>query len=114
MQVVVDSLLTQYERQGKGKAVLVLHGWGDNSKGWQAAGAELAKNFDVVIVDLPGFGGTQAPKETWGLDDYAVFAEDFLKKVGIKPFGIVAHSNGGAIAIRGLAHGKLQTDKLVL
>jgi len=114
MQVVVDSLLTQYERQGTGKSLLVLHGWGDNSKGWQETSAELAKSFEVVTVDLPGFGGTQAPKETWGLNDYATFVGSFLKKVRVKPFGIIAHSNGGAIAIRGLAHGAFQTERLVL
>jgi pimeloyl-ACP methyl ester carboxylesterase len=114
MQVVVDSLLTQYERQGTGKSILVLHGWGDSSKGWQDSSAELAKSFDVVTVDLPGFGGTQVPKETWGLNDYAAFVGSFLKKVRVKPFGIIAHSNGGAIAIRGLANGNLQAEKLVL
>lgn len=114
MQIVVDSLLTQFDRRGTGKSLLVLHGWGDNSKGWQEISEELAKNFDIVTVDLPGFGGTQAPKEAWGLSDYATFVASFLKKARIKPFGIIAHSNGGAIAVRGLASGTFQVDKLVL
>jgi len=114
MQVIVDSLLTEYDRQGTGKTVLVLHGWGDSSKGWRDPGAELAKDFDVLTVDLPGFGGTQAPKETWGLNNYAAFVAAFLRKTRVKPFAVIAHSNGGAIAIRGLADGVLQADKLVL
>lgn len=114
MQVVVDNLLTEYSRVGKGKTVLVLHGWADSSKGWRGVQEKLAEKFDVVIPDLPGFGGTEAPKEDWGLDDYAKFVNAFLKKTKIKTYAIIAHSNGGAIAIRGLANKDFITDKLIL
>lgn len=114
MQIVVNSLLTQYERMGKGKAVLILHGWGDSSTGWRRFAEELSKKFDVVAVDLPGFGKTQAPTETWGLDDYAAFVGAFLRKVKLQPYAVIGHSNGGAIAIRGLAKKIFATDRLVL
>jgi pimeloyl-ACP methyl ester carboxylesterase len=114
MQVVVDSLLTQYERVGEGKPVLVLHGWGDSSKGWRAFQQDLAKSYDVVVVDLPGFGGTQTPTSPWGLDEYAAFVGAFLKKISVKPYVIVAHSNGGAIAVRGISQKKLSPERLIL
>lgn len=115
MQVVVDSLLTQYTMQGTGKLVLLLHGWGDSSKGLANLQKTLAKRFRVIAVDLPGFGATEAPKGVWGLDDYAQFVAHFLQKAGEKPPAVLlGHSNGGAIAIRGLAKGWLQADKLVL
>ena len=114
MQVVVNSLLTQYERVGKGNSVLVLHGWGDNSKGWRDAVARLTKRFEVVTVDLPGFGGTQTPEEAWGLGEYAAFVGSFLGKIRVRPYAVIGHSNGGAIAIRGLTNGDFQVEKLVL
>lgn len=115
MQVVVDSLLTHYEVHGKGKLVLLLHGWGDSAAGLGDLQKTLAKQFQVVAVDLPGFGGTEAPHKVWGLDDYARFVAHFLQKVEFKkPHALVAHSNGGAIALRGLAKGELSADKLVL
>lgn len=114
MQAVVDSYLTEYARDGSGKTVLVLHGWGDNSKGWHGTQEKLAEKFDVVIPDLPGFGGTEAPREDWGLDEYAKFVKAFIKKFRLKVYAIVAHSNGGAIAVRGLAKGLFNTEKLVL
>ena len=114
MQVVVDSLLTQYERMGKGKAVLVLHGWGDNSNGWRGVAIELEGSFEVILVDLPGFGGTQAPSSAWGLSDYAAFVGKFLKKIRVEPYVVIGHSNGGSIAIRGLANKSLSAEKLVL
>jgi pimeloyl-ACP methyl ester carboxylesterase len=116
MQVVVDSLLTAYERYGEGKrrALLVLHGWGDNSKGWREFSRGLAEDFDLYVLDLPGFGGTDMPPVAWGLDQYAAFVANFLKKIDVQPYAVIGHSNGGAIAIRGLANGDLSADKLVL
>lgn len=115
MQVVVDSLLTHYETVGKGKLVLLLHGWGDTAAGLSGLQQALAKHYMVMAIDLPGFGGTEAPKTPWGLNEYALFVQSFLKKIASKPvYALVGHSNGGAIAIRGLASGSLAADKLVL
>ena len=81
MQVVVDSLLTQYVRKGSGKTVLILHGWADSSKGLAALTNELAQKYDVIAIDLPGFGATQLPPQAWGLTDYADFVKHFLEKI---------------------------------
>jgi len=115
MHVVVDSLLTSYEVMGKGEVVVLLHGWGDRAAGLRGLQATLSDRRQVIAVDLPGFGGTQAPPEAWGLDEYAAFVGHFLEKIDAKPVqAFVGHSNGGAIAIRGIAQGSLQTDRLVL
>ena len=107
--------MTRYSRAGKGRVLVLLHGWGDSSAGLQDLFAHFSKYFDVISLDLPGFGGTQAPPGAWGLDDYTTFVRAFLKKLGVtKVYAFVAHSNGGALAIRGLADGTLAADKLVL
>lgn len=113
-QVVVDSLLTKYSTSGKGKTILLLHGWGDSSSGSADIQERLSKKYKVIALDLPGFGGTQAPKSDWNLSDYAHFVGNFLEKISEKTYAIVGHSNGGAIAIRGLASGDLKSEKLVL
>ena len=114
MQVIVQDLLTGYSRVGKGKQVLILHGWGDSSVSWKSFANKLAKQYEVILLDLPGFGETQMPGEAWNLTDYANFVHDFLRKIAVKPYGIVGHSNGGAIAIRGVGQGIFQAEKLVL
>ncbi|HUC89484.1 MAG TPA: alpha/beta hydrolase [Patescibacteria group bacterium] len=115
MQVVVDSLLTHYQAEGSGRVMVLLHGWGDSAAGLGGLQKALAKQYKVIALDLPGFGGTEAPHEVWGLDNYAEFVKDFLKKVDSGPVTVLAgHSNGGAIAVRGLAKGTLQADRLVL
>jgi pimeloyl-ACP methyl ester carboxylesterase len=115
MQVVVDSLLTQYDIRGSGKLVVLLHGWGDSAAGLRAMHQALAKDYRVVALDLPGFGTTQAPAHPWGLNEYAHFVEHFLLKIKAGAvWAIIGHSNGGAIAIRGVGQGWLTPERLVL
>lgn len=115
MQIIVNDLLVHYELQGKGKAVLLLHGWGDRAAGLAVVQQALAKQYKVLSLDLPGFGSTQAPAEIWNLDDYATFVQLLLDKLKIKDlYAVIGHSNGGALAIRAIRLKKLQPQKLVL
>lgn len=94
--------------------MVILHGWGDAAASWDGLAKTLAAHWYVVVPDLPGFGASEAPKGVWGLDEYAQFVADLTTKINLHPTAIIGHSNGGAIAIRGLATGKLSADKLVL
>ncbi|HWB39241.1 MAG TPA: alpha/beta hydrolase [Candidatus Saccharimonadales bacterium] len=115
MQVVVDALLTQYSLSGKGKLVVLLHGWGDSSKGLSQLASGLSKSYQVLAVDLPGFGGSQVPAAAWNLDNYAHFVAAVLAKLELdQPYAVIGHSNGGAVAIRGAGLGVLHPQKLVL
>ncbi len=114
MNVIVNDLLVNYSRQGKGSPLLLLHGWGDRLETFDAIARLLEANNTVVRLDLPGFGKSQAPNEAWGLEQYAEHVSNFLQKIDCQPTAIVGHSNGGAIAIYGLANGQLRADKLVL
>ncbi len=115
MQVVVNDLLTNYTKTGSGELIVLLHGWGDNSKTFSDLQTELAKHYCVVSLDLPGFGSTQMSNHAWQLKDYAEFIKAFLDKIGESEiYGLLGHSNGGALAIYGLGQGILQAQKLIL
>ncbi|MCA9332142.1 alpha/beta hydrolase [Candidatus Saccharibacteria bacterium] len=115
MQVVVNALMTSYDKVGSGPAVLLLHGWGDSRKTFDTLINRLSDSFTLISLDLPGFGGSQSPNEPWGLDEYAKFVAEFLQKVECQNLmAVVGHSNGGAIALRGLGSGVFGADKLVL
>ena len=100
--------------QGKGRSVLLLHGWGDNLKGLAGLATTLATDYQVISVDLPGFGASQPSEAVWNLDNYATFIKDFLAKLDLTPYAVVGHSNGGSLAIRAIAIGAIKPHKLVL
>lgn len=115
VNIVVDRLMVHYSLAGKGKLVLLLHGWGDSARGLSDLQAALAKHHRVLAVDLPGFGGTQAPEAAWDLDDYARFLQAMMQKLQLdQPYAVIGHSNGGALAIRAISLGCLRPQKLIL
>ncbi len=115
MKLIVDGLAVNFELIGKGKCVVLLHGWGDNLSTFSALMSSLRQRYTLIALDLPGFGSTQPPKQIWDLDNYADFLADFLLKLGVKrPYAVIGHSNGGALAVRALATGKIKADKLIL
>lgn len=106
--------MTHYERRGSGRVLIMLHGWADTLQTFNLLLAELGESYDIVRLDLPGFGATQAPGEVWNLDAYAQFVASFLQKIDVSDYVLVGHSNGGAVAIRGVGAGVLKPQKLVL
>lgn len=114
MQVVVQGLLTAYDRMGAGKQVLIIPGWADTSASWQAVAHRLANTYEVIIMNPPGFGGSEAPHEAWGVTEYANFTKDFVTKLGLDLFALVGHSNGGAISMQVVGDGLLYPDRLAL
>lgn len=119
MQVILENRVVSYETHGKQShpVALLLHGWGDSKDTFSKLQLDLAKKYYVVSVDLPGFGGSDNPQETYSLEKYAQFLQRFLEKLNIdqkRLHLIVGHSNGGAIAIKALSSGLLQSSYLVL
>lgn len=48
--------VSKFGQAGKGPVLALLHGWGSSSKIWQPCITQLAKEFHVWCVDLPGHG----------------------------------------------------------
>jgi pimeloyl-[acyl-carrier protein] methyl ester esterase len=45
-----------YEMRGRGRDLVLLHGWGLNLGVWDELGRMLARRFRVIAIDLPGHG----------------------------------------------------------
>lgn len=92
----------------------MLHGWGGSLHGFDLLVPNLATVHRVIRLDLPGFGGTETPSETWNLDNYIDFVKSFIQKLDLKVEVLVGHSFGGRIAIKGLTTKNLTADQLIL
>lgn len=100
-EVLIKDLKVNYKVIGEGKPFLILHGWSSNSDKWQKIGEFLAeKNCKVIIPDLPGFGKSQQPQNSWSLDNYVDWLLLFCEAVPElgDQFYLAGHSFGGAIA----------------
>ena len=58
--------------------------------------AFLKRNFDPIIIDLPGHGDSGGDGEE-EIESYAGHIDDFLKALNLQKLYLVGHSMGGAI-----------------
>ncbi len=110
----VLGLRTRYLLRGSGPPVLVLHGWGASIEAVYPIVTGLAPVASVYALDLPGFGQSEPPPAPWGVAEYQAFVAAFMDELAIERPAIVAHSNGGRIAIRMAATEPERAARLVL
>ena len=107
----IDGLNINYIKYGKGKPIVLLHGWGQNIEMMNILGKEL-DGFEKIIIDFPGFGESDEPKEAWTISDYVEMLHKLLNKLKVKKPIIIGHSFGGRVAIK--YSSKYDVEKLVL
>src|SRR4051794_26647861 len=96
-----------YSVKGKGEPVILIHGWLSSGWiNWDLPGTTdlLAKDFQVIRIDMPGHGRSDRPTkdEAYGpeLVEHVIRLMDHLK---IKKAHIVGYSMGGIITAKLLA-----------
>lgn len=92
--------LLHVEILGKdGPPLLLLHGWGQNLENVKPLGELLSSNFQVHLIDLPGFGQSPMPPETWSAFDYAERLMAYLDEQHISQVDMIGHSFGGKVSL---------------
>jgi len=87
-----------YYTYGKGKPVVLIHGFGEYSRVWHNQVEYLKDKFYLIVPDLPGSGQSEQ------IDDMSMkgMAEIFppiLQKEGIESCSILGHSMGGYVTL---------------
>lgn len=86
-----------YTTKGQGKTVVLLHGWGGSSESLEKLAEELAGNYQVVNIDLPGFGKSDVPQTPLKVEDYVEYLKEFLEQMKLRKVTLVGHSFGGKV-----------------
>lgn len=110
----VEQLVTHYRDVGKGKTIVLLHGWGSSLNSFDEITKSLTRHYRVISLDLPGFGQTDTPPTPWGISEYIHFLQAFLKQRQCRQCILVGHSFGGRLALSFTAKHPDQVQKLIL
>lgn len=115
MEISVQGIKIFYERyDGEGTPVLLLHGWGAGRKAMSGLfGFIKSCGRSVISIDLPFFGDSEMPPESWGVYEYAVAVKEFMRLINIEKAIILGHSFGGRLALI-LAADYRAAEKLIL
>ena len=95
----IKNININYIQYGKGKDVVLLHGWGQNIQMMDPIGQNLSDNFRITILDLPGFGSSDIPDFAYTINDYTEVLHEFLETLAIDNPILIGHSFGGRISI---------------
>ena len=96
-------------------AVVLVHGLGDEASTiWESSIERLKNDYFVVTFDLPGFGQSSKSNELYSPLNYAKFIHYIAQTYVKKPFHLVGHSMGGAIALKYASLYPTDLESLVL
>lgn len=99
MEIAVCGTKVYYELSGEGeKKILLLHGWGCETKLMRPV-AEQLTGAQTLVIDFPGHGQSGRPPEPWGVPEYAACVRELLEKLNFLPCAVIAHSFGARVAI---------------
>jgi len=99
MYALIRGKQIRYDVIGSGAPILLAHGWGGSSESLLPLGKLLSNQNKVILVDLPGFGKSEIPEPSWGVEEYSEVLADLLKALKIYKVHYFGHSFGGSLGM---------------
>jgi len=84
---------------GDGPPVVLLHGFPQTGRCWNAVARELANDHRVLVPDLPGYGRSGRPT-SYDSPTLANTVASFMEAAGAPRAAVVGHDWGGGVAFR--------------
>ncbi|MBL4724987.1 MAG: alpha/beta fold hydrolase [Lutibacter sp.] len=84
---------------GKGPAIVLLHGFLENSSMWNKIAEVLSKKNRIICIDLLGHGKTENHGYIHTMNEQAIMVKAVLKQLRLRKCILVGHSMGGYIAL---------------
>ncbi|MFI5281668.1 MAG: alpha/beta fold hydrolase [Candidatus Dormibacterales bacterium] len=111
METTIHGARIHYERSGQGLPVIFLHAGIADLRMWEPQVEAFAGHFDVILLDMRGFGESELPPVRWSpVADLMAF----MDQLELKPAHLVGCSLGGSLAIDFALDHPERISKLVL
>lgn len=85
--------------KGNGFPVVFIHGFCETKAMWQPYTHSLTSQYQVICIDLPGFGESPLIEASFGLEEIADEVVLFLKGMDIHHAVFLGHSLGGYVSL---------------
>lgn len=96
--ITIGGNLVHYEVLGRGRPVLLLHGWIGSWRYWIPLMQQLQLKYRVYALDLIGFGDSEKDTKAYSIESQVQIIPEFLDAVGCPKIAIIGHGIGGLIA----------------
>jgi 2-hydroxy-6-oxonona-2,4-dienedioate hydrolase len=99
---------------GAGLPMVLVHGYLGGSSQWEAELQFLSQHFDVIAVDLAGYGNARHLAAPTEMAAHARAVLHTLDQLGVDSFHLLGHSMGGMVAQDIVRFAPTRVSKLVL
>ena len=97
--ITTDQGIVHYEVYGRGRPVILLHGWLGSWGLWQETMAYLGRSYRTYALDFWGFGESGKKRDTYAVQDFVSLVDQFMDRLGIADAPLVGHSMGGTVSL---------------
>lgn len=97
--LVTEQGIVHYETLGRGRPVLLLHGWLGSWALWRNTIEILSKEFRVYALDFFGFGESFDRTANFSVNNFVESVNQFMDRLGIVKAPLVGHSMGGTVSL---------------
>ena len=105
--LVTDPGIIHYETYGRGRPVLLLHGWLGSWALWRDTIEVLGREFRTYALDFFGFGESgvvlddnrRGRRDAFTVPTYVEMVYQFMDRLGIKKAPLIGHSMGGTVSL---------------
>ncbi len=97
--IVTNQGIVHYEAFGRGKPVILLHGWLGSWGCWLGTMEALAPYHRAYALDFWGFGESDKRRESYNIPDFVALVDQFMEGLGIEKAPVIGHSMGGTVAL---------------
>jgi pimeloyl-ACP methyl ester carboxylesterase len=111
----IGDMTVHYRISGKGEPIVLLHDANSSLHTWAEWTDSLSQKYQVISVDLPGFGLTGPhPQSSYSTFMYVNFFEQFVQKLELRRFHLAGNGLGAQIAWFYAAENPGKLRKLIL
>jgi pimeloyl-ACP methyl ester carboxylesterase len=97
--ITTDQGIVHYEVYGRGRPVILLHGWLGSWGLWQETMAYLGGFYRTYALDFWGFGESGTKRSSYQVQDFVSLVDQFMEQLGIAQAPLVGHSMGGTVSL---------------
>ena len=98
--ITIDGDLVHYEVLGRGRPVVLIHGWIGAWQYWVPMMQQIHLKYRVYAIDLFGFGDSAKNPEKYTFDHQVNLLFEFMKQMGLPKAALIGHGLGAMTLIK--------------
>jgi pimeloyl-ACP methyl ester carboxylesterase len=98
--LLLERSMVHYEVLGRGRPVLLLHGWLGSWRYWIPAMQSISVSYRAYALDLWGYGDSAKDPNRYSLVQQLGLIDSFLEQMGILKMALVGHGWGSILALK--------------